>query len=80
MKAQSVFNNCMDALVNPDRDWPIASSLVGKQIILEFVALHRSMPPKYWEAEVHAIAEDYELDSSKFREYWEAGTPNAQRP
>lgn len=80
MKVQDLFDHCLDALVNPDRDWPVAHSLVGKQIVLEFVSLHRSMPPKHWEAEVHAIAGDYELDSSKFREYWEAGTPNAPRP
>ena len=75
MKAQQIFRACMEALVNPDLDWPVATSLVGKQIVLEFVGLHRSMPPKHWEAEVHAIAEDYELDSTKFHDIWESGTP-----
>ena len=78
MKLQDLFNACIQALVNPDLDWPVASSLVGKQVVQEFISIHRDMAPKHWAAEVHAIADDYELDSSAFQEAWESGTPNAK--
>ena len=78
MKLQALFTACIQALVNPDLDWPVASNLVGKQVVQEFISIHRDMAPKHWAAEVHAIADDYELDSSSFQDAWESGTPNAK--
>ncbi len=76
MDTQTLFNNCVQALLDHTSFPGPTDSAAQNSIIGEFRAIRRSMDPRVWKTEVQDMAADYDVTVDL--EAWERHAPSAQ--